>query len=198
MSLKIAERALFHKNPVEANITLCPFSNIHSDFITSSIQQRASPFLIIPSDTLFGITKHLISFDSPKVAFDRSFDKDQIFRTVYKLLKHISFDSKSDQIAFLCSPINCTKKISMLSNFYFEADHWGVVIFPLQSFEMNFAEGLNYSLDSARVCSIVLSILGAHILECYERGMLLMDISLLSKAAPFVNRAVFFTNGKIK
>jgi hypothetical protein len=187
--LKVGEEALFPT--VKANTTpcreaksghCCPFSNIHSDFITPSVQ-TASPFLLIDSLILEKLTWNFIKFDSaPNGSAERFFYKESVFRLVYKLLQHIPFDSKSERIKLLCSPLNCVQHVSMLSNFSTGANHWAVGIFSLESFQMNFAEGLQYSLDSAQIYSIPLSVLGTHIVKCYEAGLNIMDIDFLCEA----------------
>ena len=142
--------------------------------------KKPSPFLIISSFALEDITRFLVTFDSEKDVGKRSTVLQNITTKVNKLFEVLRFDSECDAIDFLICPLFCTWKVGTPKNFALNANHWVVGVYEVSTFKMYCGEGLEWSLDSARIYSKALYFLVQHLLECYVKKTLVSCMTSLA------------------
>ena len=176
----IGEQAVFNKQSVDKK-PLCPFvppvslSPLHPAGIRV---QRNTPFLMIPSLTLSCIAELLVLFDSESDATERGNHKVKLNRCVRSLFKNANLGS--DHIQLLCSPLHLTRGLLEPSQFKVDAAHWGVAIFSLTTFKMQFGEGLEYPLESAHFYGVIFRMLAIHFLECVSKQTVSLDVTSVS------------------
>jgi hypothetical protein len=203
LMMKIGEEVLLHGtsvNPTPSkdnrNIS-CPFSNIHgtssppaviqnlSPVLTPGVSdQDLSPLLILCPLWLSGFTQQLIQFDGENDQVQKMKIKLLIMRKVYKVLKPLSFRSTCNRKKIIISPLNITgANLSLPSDFDFRsANHWAAAFFPLSTLRLYFSEGfLNFCSKSVQIFSIALMVFAQHLLGCYDKNELLMQITSLDE-----------------